>query len=470
MKKNEQLFFLIKSLTKSEKRYFKLLTTINGENNNYLKLFDAIEAQEKYDEAWIKKKFEKERFTNQLTTAKNYLRNLLLKSLRMYHSDISNDAKAKASLLNAEILYQKGLYALSRFEAQKAQKISDEYDILSVKYEALTWQKRIIQAEDPRQIEKLKEIGENLLQVSSQINEYAHVWKSNISGEALEGSFQEINESDPLPLVMMQRLLNFQMNLYQENSRGAILELEKIVEKYDEFTHRKMEEAETYMVILNNLIAFYVFEKRHPDALLLISRAKQFINGLKTIGAPAFKTLLRTYNIELEIYREQKDFEMGEKLIDEINRSIEYYSLPVPISYKLSFWFQFAYLFFIGRKYSESLKWINILLGYRSTELREDLITYAHWLNLMVHFELKNYFVLRYFVDSTKRYLSKRRNINSYEKLLLNLFIRIARSPETELRTIFRGCYKKLMEEKNVIPSDVIDYVDFYRWMEGKMK
>ena len=47
---NESVHELIKSLTKSEKRYFKLMSSRHtiGEENNYVILFDAIEKQIDY--------------------------------------------------------------------------------------------------------------------------------------------------------------------------------------------------------------------------------------------------------------------------------------------------------------------------------------------------------------------------------------------------------------------------------------
>ena len=57
MIKKEQLFALIKSLTKAEKRYFKLFASVNNTDANYILLFDAIDAQDVYDEKRIKEKF-----------------------------------------------------------------------------------------------------------------------------------------------------------------------------------------------------------------------------------------------------------------------------------------------------------------------------------------------------------------------------------------------------------------------------
>ena len=53
---SDQLFRLIKSMTKSEKKYFHQFAQrhVKGQSNNYLRLFLAIEQQEVYDEARLK--------------------------------------------------------------------------------------------------------------------------------------------------------------------------------------------------------------------------------------------------------------------------------------------------------------------------------------------------------------------------------------------------------------------------------
>jgi len=43
MKPSTELFDLIKSLSKSEKRFFKLSSSLQTGDKNYLKIFDAID-------------------------------------------------------------------------------------------------------------------------------------------------------------------------------------------------------------------------------------------------------------------------------------------------------------------------------------------------------------------------------------------------------------------------------------------
>ena len=69
----DDLFDLIKSMSRTEKRYFKLDAQKAGGNksNSYLKLFDALKDLEEYDEPRIFKKLKGEPLLNRLSTEKN---------------------------------------------------------------------------------------------------------------------------------------------------------------------------------------------------------------------------------------------------------------------------------------------------------------------------------------------------------------------------------------------------------------
>ena len=72
MKAKDSIHELIKSLTKSEKRYFKLMSSRHtiGEENNYIVLFDFIEKQEEYDEDVLFKTFKGQAFLNKFSITK----------------------------------------------------------------------------------------------------------------------------------------------------------------------------------------------------------------------------------------------------------------------------------------------------------------------------------------------------------------------------------------------------------------
>ena len=110
MKPSNELFDLIKSLSKSEKRFFKLQSSLQSGDKNYVRLFDCIDRMEEYDEEQIKKLFKGEKFIKHLPSEKNHLYKLILKSLRSYYSDTSVSSMLKQEIKNIEILYNKALF------------------------------------------------------------------------------------------------------------------------------------------------------------------------------------------------------------------------------------------------------------------------------------------------------------------------------------------------------------------------
>ena len=85
MTPSEDLFLLIRSLSQTEKAYFKKFIFNQSKEGDtvYLKLFDAIDRQKIYDEAAIKSQFKGASFTRQLTKAKYDLYNLKERVLKV---------------------------------------------------------------------------------------------------------------------------------------------------------------------------------------------------------------------------------------------------------------------------------------------------------------------------------------------------------------------------------------------------
>ena len=67
-KASDHLYKLVKSLSKAEKRYFKIFTSRHtiGESNSYQEVFDYIDKMSDYDEQMIKEHFKDESFIERL--------------------------------------------------------------------------------------------------------------------------------------------------------------------------------------------------------------------------------------------------------------------------------------------------------------------------------------------------------------------------------------------------------------------
>src|SRR5690349_20173813 len=112
MKKSDPLFLLIKSMTKSEKRHFKIsMAGFQSRQKNYVRLFDAINVQKTYDEKEIKKKFENDPSFTHFAKMKIYLYEEILRKLRTYYDGQSSQTILNNYLNDIEILFRKELYS-----------------------------------------------------------------------------------------------------------------------------------------------------------------------------------------------------------------------------------------------------------------------------------------------------------------------------------------------------------------------
>jgi hypothetical protein len=87
----------------------------------------------------------------------------------------------------------------------------------------------------------------------------------------------------------------------------------------------------------------------------------------------------------------------------------------------------------------------------------------------MVHFELKNFLVMRYFVDGTKRFGKKNQSFKQHHKILLEFFTKISGAPELDYRMLFEKLYDEIVTDK-LIPLHDLDYINWNKWIAAKAK
>ena len=143
------LFFLIKSLSKAERAYFKKYAKrFSDEDTLSLKLFEEIEKQcdsdSEYNEEIIRERLNKIQNVNQLSVAKNYLYDLVLKSLLTAQSEKSLDDKFDKYVAQAELLLNKTLFDQSMKILKKAKKIAYEYENYMKLFNILQIEKNLV--------------------------------------------------------------------------------------------------------------------------------------------------------------------------------------------------------------------------------------------------------------------------------------------------------------------------------------
>ncbi len=481
MSKKGNLFFLIKSLTKSEKRYFKIFCFSQKVGKNYLKLFEAYDKMEVLDEALIKEKFKNEKFVVQLHVTKNYLSNLILAALRNYHSKFSKAAELKDCLRNVEILFSKELYDQCYYELQKAERIALEYERPTSQLEVLNWRRRLILAKKGFQKEDLLELVQSENVAIQQLEQLNKNWSllakvfdfiNDVEGSILK---KELKENSKQYETLQSKTLfhHFLYTYYTINSKPekAKINLLELIELLEAHPNRIVEDPGSYMTALNNLVGFYLFQKDYEAAYPILQKVKDIPEkyNLRQESKFTLKLQLRTHNVELEIYRDTQQWQKGIELIEARTEFLEKNRKIIPEVYLLQLWYQFSYIYFMAKDYNNALKWVNEILNFKFGKERKDLQSYARILNLMIHLELGNSFVLKYAVESTRRWLRKQKTIEPFEKVLLKFFSKISNTAKGDFRSMFRKLSSDLFYgEEPLITENVLDYLDFRGWVEER--
>lgn len=103
----DYLFQLIKSMNRNEKGFFKKQSSAFGDGR-HLRLFDAIAAQQQYDERALLEKFRREKFTKNFAVIKQYLFSAVLQSLADYGRKKSTELEMFRLLGDLRVLFEKG--------------------------------------------------------------------------------------------------------------------------------------------------------------------------------------------------------------------------------------------------------------------------------------------------------------------------------------------------------------------------
>ena len=486
MLKKGTLFSLIESLTKAEKRYFRLFAGSAASNKNYLLLFDYIDKQTESDDKAIRTHFRSKAFVKQLHITKIYLNNLILKSLRNYHSRVSKSAELKDLLRNIEILFRKELFDQCLLTIEKALTLARKYEKHNDLLEIYSWKRRLLI--DRMGSEKCREAVNDILALEKDslkhIKNLNSYWDLTIN---LFDFFSQSSSGDPLishPLfknsdsagTIQSRVLYYHI-LYAYNimkDRPAVAEkhISDLVSFLEARPEYIKEDPSSYITALNNKIAFYLRLKRLPAIPALLEKVKAIPQDydLKSQSPMTVKLLLRTHNVELELYRDSEEYDKGIALVEDVREFLQKYKKSVPVDYELLLYYQFAYLHFMKEEFRSTLFWLNEIFKKNFGAVREDIQSFAHLLSLIIQFELGNIIFLKYAVDSCRRFLKKKRNLYPFEKVLLRFFSKVSMSTPDKYPELFKRLDTELFSETSEeAMTNALDYLNFKKWIEKKV-
>lgn len=491
----DNLFVLVKSLSKSEKRQFKLYVGRLGvnEDSKFLTLFNILEKLSVYDEVAILKKgiVKKE----QLSNLKAHLYKQILISLRLNPSHQNIRIQIREQLDFATILYHKGLYKQSLKILDKAKNLAISNEEKNVAYEIVELEKVI----ESQYI--TRSLGDRADELSIQAKELSqqNVLASKLSNLSLQlyglflktGYVKNNKESVRVVKYFEARLPKYDINtlgfreklwLYKAYLWYSFLTLDflscyKYASKWVDLFYENKDQIVLNPVFFlrgNHYLLEALFYLRHYEKfkesltrLENVTQEKWFpvddnIDGL---------TFLYLYNNKFNLHFMEGSFKEGLPLIDELILKLKDYNDRIDEHHVMVFYYKIASMYFGAGENKKCIYYLEKIINDKTLQMREDLLCFSRILNLVAHYEAGLDYNLDVLIRSTYKFLIKMEDLYEVQKEFIKFLRGLGDIYPSEVKNEFIKLHKKLKEfEDDPYQSRAFLYLDIISWLESKIQ
>ncbi len=491
----DHLFKLIKSLTKAEKRNFKLYVNRIGDRENikFLSLFEAIEKQVIYNEQEIILKTPSIK-PSQLSNLKANLSKNLLTSLRLMAQQTDVDIMLRQQLDYAKILYNKALYQQSLITLNKAKLQARKVHREILYFEMVEFEKLIESQYITRSIESRADeltLESDALNISISLSASLSNLAIRLYGFYIKNGHIR-NEEDQIVLTNFfhRYMPSFEVDklrfyekiyLYQSHVWYYLILQDftmvyryssKWVELFNDNPEAIRNQSDLYIKGINNMLDGLYFSQDYV-------RFEKTLQKLKEIRDEG--NILMSKNVELLLYQHyythsinwhfmEGRFTKGTELVGEIVKFLDENEIYLDNHVVLVFYYKIACLYFGSGDNRNTIKYLNLVINFKDVELRGDIQCFARILNLIAHFEMKNFDLIEYLVKTTYRFLSKMEDLHRTQKELIFFLRRLPNTPPEDLNEAFKVLLKELKKlAREPYEKRPFLYLDIISWLESKI-
>lgn len=472
-----QLHELIHSMTKAEKRHFKIYAQIGSKNTpKYLTLFNFLNTQSNYNEEMMKRKG----FGSEV---KNFLYEKILESLHIFHLRKSPDSELRLLLSQIAILFEKKLWNQMRKRLKKARQIAEDNERFLVLLEVIEWEQELIfksinvnQLEQQRELIKERQEIEQKYNHESQYEDLAtetySILRQGIKNIANRKEFEKCCNSLLLRkgvILLSQRakiqyhILNYQYLININQPDKALHHLKVII---------NASKKNNFLFYMRDFPAFYVrtlFRYRNVSKHL-----GQTQSIYETISSLPFQSLDITYTIRLQslmTYIEELNKKEGELLINKMEKEWEQYTSSHTPARLYSFLYYAMVFYSVFENWENAEKWLKKILTLSRSSDRKDVQIFARLWQLVIIYETAPEDLDKH-IENTYKYLKRNKYYFEVEKRIVQAFKGLYRAIDyNEEKIVWQELHDFLndtIEDKNIPPQRGLDQLRL--WCESKIK
>lgn|GEM_PF-4130388 len=442
---------LVSNMSMAERSYFKRYAAKLGDGGaaNYIQLFDAIAAQQQYNEALIRKKFAGQKFTKQLSVAKTYLYNTVIKALRNFYEEADVQSMLKNMLLELSILVDKGIYGQARKVIAKGLKLSTQFEMFNDKSEFLTVELYLLMnnyqqglkgmgvdmvMEEHRKLNlQIQNLAgyEYLYQKQHRLNKAVYQLRDKKDLQEYDAIFSDPLLASPSYALSKRALYNFHfiraLHFSVTDSRNNfLLETKKLVAVCLSAPHFKEYDLRSTMNALNLLLEAAYFNGEWT----VMHKALHQLKGLK-VRSERDKIAQFIYysRFALIYFDQQHNTKEKLKLISDARVAFIHYETKIPYHVRVSTMVTYCSALLEMGAYNDALDWVELYRqGKKDDVARFDSQAMLLMMQLIAHYELGNHLLVKNIVPNIARFIKKAGQQSVFEKVMLSFFNKLTSS------------------------------------------
>jgi hypothetical protein len=475
---SDALFVLIKSLSKSEKRYFRLQPM--AEDGQHRLLFDAMEKLSTYDEDKLLKLLKNSPIIDALSIAKNRLYHTLLKSLASFHHKATARAEVMRLLQSIEVLYTRDLFEQADKLVYSAQKIACKNELSALQLELNEWKERILEALNIPGVERYEMLNSNYVEMKAVLSsiqnekEIACMKWSWFAGYYTNGQPRQTEEQENNERLLLeidaQQTISLEARIKLLQLKGAVLlnarkpmeSLNSLVELLEVMKTNEWKNNQDTTIRRNALANAAVISAQLNNA----KEASSFLSQLENCFVEnENKSLL--HSTALTVFLLQKNSDSAYKYILEHNEisAVPTGEFDIRTSHV---WFQSAVICFIQQEFKESERFIQKFLQHIPANELLHLQCIAQVFNLIIQIELKNERYIPYAMRNVQRFLITRNKAFEGEKKILQFINETLKKRKSiQDKEIWGWLEEELLAIKKTDPL-FFTYFDFHKWAKAR--
>lgn len=489
MTPSKDLFDLIKSLTKSEKRYFKIYASMQKGNKNYMKLFNKIEKQAEYNEKEIKQEFKNEKFIKQLTFTKNYLYKLITKSLISFNTNNSIDLRLNEIINKCKILFKKALYKQFFQNLKLGKKTALEYErfhhyLQFIELEKVIIMKKILPNNNDA---KIFAAETSVLEKIENINKYETIISELETYYRSKGRFREKSllflKDDQLNNPLLQdekKALSIRALEHFYMAHQLIHDLLGDSTKMYMYAHKRFELIKSNpKPFEDQLLNYWIDTLTYLTFFALnfeqYAELQKYLKMLQSLQSHSLVNEIDIFTVVsmLELIGLRKDLKYSEcmEAIKRIEKKLDAYQGKMDYNMEILLNYTILRVLMFLDEYNMALNYGNRILNNPNVKVRADIEWYVKLIYLFIHLELKNHKFLKYLTSSTQRYFQKKNRVFKLESVILNYAKKVERMKKDEDIMFEKKHLLKQMNElkKDPFERNAFTSFDFGRWLELKI-